>query len=357
MQNEDNESGFNPKQLEEEIKNQQRIVNKKEESLNTIQKNPKASLAIAGIVFAALVIGMIALLGGVGMIDGALLGKVVLSAVTAGTAAFGAKKLYDLVKGDKDKNQLRKLERMRKDHRRMEVDKRAREAELELANLKKQAEDQRMVDRAFKEGWEKYGGEVKGTNKGYIRNSTVKLTPDQNKLYEEMSKLDKANDDLKDITKKLSDTQTASLVNSIKILSTKLGMPDKDPKKIEDLKELLDADVKKFDGNALDAGGSPSPNRDLLKEVLRAGLGLDKDDKSITQDSPHFIDAQGRIKILKGLNEALQDFDNSNPKFKDNASRNDKEVVDTLVDLMKLVNSEKTRTKEAKAKSAGRGGA
>lgn len=330
------ESGFDSEDLKKIIEEKEETIKNKEKDQGLTQKNPKASLAIASIVLGALAIGMIALFGGVGIINGEILGKAVLSAVTAGTAAFGAKKLYDLV-GDKDKNQLIKLERMRKDHRRMEVDKRAGEAELALANLKKQAEDRRKVDMVMGKDWEGSGqGNFK--KKGYISDENVKLTPDQNKLYEEMSKLDKANDDLKDITKKLSDTQTASLVNSIKILSTKLDKPSTDPKKIEDLKELLDAVVKKSDGSDLDAGGSSPTNSNSLKDVLRAGLGLGSDGNRIKQESSEFIDAQGRIKILKGLNEALE-FDSAGyPKF--GATAEDKK----LQELSDLVLKEKNRT-------------
>lgn len=341
---------FDINELDKKIREQKNIVSRKEDSQNPIKKNPKASLAIASIVFAALVIGMIATFGGVGMIDGALLGKVILTAVTAGTAAFGAKKLYDTVKGDKDKNQLRKLERIRDDFKRSQTKQKAKEAELALANKKKEAEDQRMVDRAIKESWEKEGDEVKKTNKGFIY-TTAKLTPDQMALYEERLKLNEAKDALKDIKEKLSDTQTESIDNSIKILSTKLGMSDTDSNKTEDLKKLLSVDVKKSDGADLDTSSSSPTNGNLLKEVLQAGLGLDKDGKaSIKQDSPDFIDPQGRINILKGLNDALEfDSTNSYPKFKDQAG---KTFDPTFKELKELVAKEKKRTADAKAKSA-----
>lgn len=311
---------FDINELDKKIREQKNIVSRKEDSQNPIKKNPKASLAIASIVFAALVIGMIATFGGVGMIDGALLGKVILTAVTAGTAAFGAKKLYDTVKGDKDKHQLRKLEKTRDSIRRMKTEEIARQAKLGLDNIKEQARDREE-----------------------------ELTDAQKRLHD-------AKKEALESAKELLKTQTQTLNSSIASLSMKLGISDADSNKTEDLKKLLSVNVKKSDGADLDTSSSSPTNGNLLKEVLQAGLGLGSDDTIIAKGSPEFIDPQGRITILKGLNDVLANYDsaNSTAKFKTNADRGNKEVDVTLNDLKCLVDKEKKRTSETKDKSVGR---
>ena len=350
MSKEGNENPFDPKDLDKEIEGQKKIVQKKEGSQNPIQKNPKASLAIASIVFAALVIGMIATFGGVGMIDGALLGKVVLTAVTAGTAAFGAKKLYDTVKGDKDKHQLRELEKTRDSLNRRKTEEIARAAKLELANLKEQARDRDKVDMVMGKGWEKVeneGNKFKGPRNIYGKRIEEELTDAQMALYKARKEASEAKNDLLKI-------QTQTLDSSIKTLSTKLGMPDADSKNPKDLVKLLDADVKKSDGSPLDDSGST--NKDLLKEILQAGLGINSNGSGkISQGSSDFIDHQGRIAILKGLNDALDTpTGGSNPKFKSNVDGS-KDVSTTLQDLKKIVDNKKQRMQtKASEKSAGK---
>lgn len=337
---------FDPKDLDEKIGEKRKIVQKKEGSQNPIQKNPKASLAIASIVFAALVIGMIATFGGVGMINGVLLGKVVLTAVTAGTAAFGAKKLYDTVKGDKDKHQLRELEKTRDSLNRRKTEEIARAAKLELANLKEQARDRGKVDMVMGRGWkqdENEGNKFKGPGNIYGER-IVELTDAQKRLHD-------AKKEASESANELLKTQTQTLNSSIASLSTKLGMPDADLNKTEDLKKLLDADVKKSDGSPLDNSGST--NKDLLKEILQAGLGINSNGSGkISQGSSDFIDPLGRINILRELNKALEFDGNFGPKFKSDTAKTDEVKLD---DLKKLVKKEKTRTKEAKEKSANRG--
>jgi len=357
-------------EIDEEIKKQQKTVNlkkieeKKGITKGVISENPKATLAVAGLVLAVLVIGMMMAFGGVGMINGAILGKVVLTAATAGTALYGASKLYKAIRGDKDQNNLNSLIKVRKGIQRAEAKKKLQSAQEALDQKLQFEKDNQLVGRLLS-GSEYEAGEVKYKDaKGRDQTQKIsELSEQQQDLYKlgktkkddsELKKqLEEAQKEAQKSIEDLSKTKIKTADKQLQDLVTKLGVTDFDKDKTgANMVTQIDNVADKFktsNDNDLDLAGG-SANKDILKEILRACAGVGSDGNKIGADKTDYLDGKSRLAILTSLREALDGADTT--KFKADAAGNDTSST-KLSEIQKKVSEEKEKTIERAGKRNG----
>jgi len=341
--------------IQEAIKEQEKIVNNKKsgEEGGVISQNPKATLAITAVIFAVLVIGMIAAFGGVGMIDGAMLGKVLLTGATVGTALYGGYKVFKAIKGDKDKKNLANLMKARQGIQRSEARVKLQSAQEALAQKLQLENDNHLVKRLLS-GSEYEADKVKYKDANGKEQTQIiaDLTPQQKDLYE-TGKAKKETIELKKQLEKaikdLSETQIQTADTELQTLMTKLGVTGFDTNKKDEISSKIDnaADnVKKSDGGTLDASGSDT-NKNSLKQILQACAGVGSDGNKIGADKTNYLDGQSRSAILKSLNEALDGA--TPPKFKANEVTGGKNI-DVSVRLTEIQNKIATEKEQTKAR-------
>ncbi|MFM7620520.1 MAG: hypothetical protein ACKO47_02820 [Alphaproteobacteria bacterium] len=338
--------------IQEAIKEQERIVNDKKsgEEGGVISKNPKATLAITAVIFAVLVIGMIAAFGGVGMIDGAMLGKVLLTGATVGTALYGGYKVFKAIKGDKDQKNLASLKKVKQDIQRSGAKDKLREAQEELKNTLQLENDKQLVKRLLA-GNEYKVGEDEHVNykdaKGREQTQKIgELSEQQKYLYD----IGKAKKELEEAIKELSKTKIQNADTQLETLMSKLGVTDFDKNKtgtamVTQITDAVDNVIKSNGTSQLE-----DDDKNRLKEILRACVGVGSDGNKIGADKTDYLDGKSRLVILTSLKDALDGADPT--KFKADTTAG-KDIPTTLSEIHNKIATEKGKTKE-RANQVGR---
>lgn len=270
--------GNDLKELQKKISEKRREIDENKKSQSRIQKNPKASLAIASIIFAALVIGMIATFGGIGMIDGLMLGKVVLAGLTAGTGIYMADKItggklsnkLDDLLGNSDENQLNQLKKSERQ--------RSRQDTAHFLEDNERSMHEREIKRLIGQNKIKIGD-----------NGSIIERPKESKF---------SNEDIQRVVKALSTDKQGENYKSA--LAVSLGHAGTDFDNKDNVKKLLEMDNSYFD-QAVDA-----TDKNKLKSIFKVALGVnDEGEKDINNSNA--ISAVDRATILKELDKAVKD--------------------------------------------------
>lgn len=347
-------SGIN--QIEDDLKRKKSALDSKERGhVNIMKRHPKAFAVLGAIATAALVIGMIATFGGVGMIDLAILGKTALALCTAGAAALTVKKGIDAYRGgSSERANLKNLERQVKKFKQLDHQEKLDKLSTEI--------DKKLVESLIGKGYDKDPSTSLDDSEITIKDKSGRskvLSPQQSEIFrkikkDEQDKLRQKDDkiselsaDIKDINKLLHETQTKSLDSQLELFFKKFDLSYNSKATDDNKAKLLDdvADkIKKSDDSALD-----QDQKKELKSILAAAMGVKDNGKAVVVDGQDFIDLNGRQAIKTALNDKI-DFSSPNPKLKTT------DVTSTLSELSSLVTKEKAETvkRNSAAKSASR---